>query len=395
LFTTRAHLKRAQRSLKKAHAELEERVAERTCELQNMNQQLEETLAKVKTLVKELECRNEELNLLGEMGGLLQSSQTNEEAFGVVTRYVQLLFPSESGGVFIFRSSRNALEAVATWGQAHSSQEIFPPGNCWALKRGKVHMVRGGDLKIACQHVEVSLLAGSGYMCVPLIAQGEVLGLLYLQQPAAPDTKGDNWESISKPIERLTTTMAEQISLAIANIQLRERLRDQAIRDPLTNLFNRRYMEETLEREIGRVSRKKLPLGIIMLDIDHFKRLNDKYGHDAGDTVLREISIFLHSHLRKEDIACRYGGEEFILILPGAELNITLGRAEELQQGIQRLNIESHGQVLGVLTISLGVVVFPDHGSDMDMLLQAVDEALYRAKAEGRNCVIVGKRIDA
>jgi diguanylate cyclase (GGDEF)-like protein len=181
--------------------------------------------------------------------------------------------------------------------------------------------------------------------------------------------------------------------LALASIKLHEGLRQQTIRDPLTSLFNRRYMQESLDREVRRAVRSKRPLGIVMLDIDHFKNFNDSFGHHAGDLMLREFGKLLTIHVRGEDIICRYGGEEFVLILPEASLEATRLRAEELRKAASLLKLESQGQYLGGVTISIGVAGFPDHGESAESIMRAVDQALYRAKAEGRDRVVVARGI--
>jgi diguanylate cyclase (GGDEF)-like protein len=166
-------------------------------------------------------------------------------------------------------------------------------------------------------------------------------------------------------------------------------LQQQAIRDSLTGLFNRRYMDETLEREMQRAERHQHPIGIIMLDIDHFKRFNDIYGHHAGDLLLQAVGRFLRTHTRGEDIACRYGGEEFILVLPEASLEETRRRAEHIRTAMKHIFVEYSGQMLGGNTISLGAAVFPDHGTTADSLIDEADRALYRAKDAGRDCVVL------
>jgi diguanylate cyclase (GGDEF)-like protein len=183
--------------------------------------------------------------------------------------------------------------------------------------------------------------------------------------------------------------VADHIALTVANLKLRETLRHLSIRDPLTGLFNRRYMEESLERELRRADRKGTSVGIIMIDIDHFKRVNDTYGHEAGDTVLREMGVLLQRHIRGSDIACRYGGEEFTLILTDSPLSVAQHRAEHLREEIKELHIEYRGQDLGTITLSMGVAAFPQHGATEEALLQAADLALYRAKAEGRDRVVL------
>jgi diguanylate cyclase (GGDEF)-like protein len=196
-------------------------------------------------------------------------------------------------------------------------------------------------------------------------------------------------DGLSPDMRQLAETVADRVSLALVNLRLRETMRQQSIRDPLTNLFNRRYLEETLERETQRAARRGLPLGIIMLDIDHFKNFNDTFGHAAGDALLRELGTFLRLHVRQEDIPCRYGGEEFTLILPEATRDVTRQRAETLCREVAQLRVQHAGQPLGAVTLSLGVAVFPDQGATGETVLRAADAALYAAKRLGRNRVAV------
>jgi diguanylate cyclase (GGDEF)-like protein len=189
--------------------------------------------------------------------------------------------------------------------------------------------------------------------------------------------------------QRLAKTLGEQVALALANLRLRATLREQSLRDPLTGLFNRRYMEESLDREIRRALREGYGLGVLMVDVDHFKRLNDAFGHAAGDQVLREIGHLLGTAVRGEDIACRYGGEEFVIILPKASLADTHRRAEALREGIKTLQFDEPMRHYPSTTISVGVAAYPEHGARADELILAADSALYRAKAEGRDRVVV------
>ena len=188
---------------------------------------------------------------------------------------------------------------------------------------------------------------------------------------------------------RLIEAVADRIALAMANLKLQEAMRQQSVRDPLTGLFNRRYMEESLERELRRAARSNRTLGILMLDLDFFKHFNDNYGHDAGDAMLREFSALLGATFRGGDIACRYGGEEFALILPEASLEATSQRGEVLREKTKRLNVQHRGLSLGTVTLSVGVAAFPQHGSNSEALLRAADEALYAAKQSGRDRVVV------
>lgn len=240
------------------------------------------------------------------------------------------------------------------------------------LERGEaVQLTEQPDLQ-ADPHAEVSL---------PLRAAGEVVGVIRIVTAQLHD--------FSARDIALVSAIADQVGTAIERAQLYETLRDQSIRDPLTRLFNRRYMEETLEREIHQAIRRRLPLGILMIDLDHFKQFNDTYGHDGGDTLLRALGEFLQSHIRASDIACRYGGEEFLLIMPDTTLEAAKQRAEQLSQAIRALEVSHEGKPLGKVTLSIGVAIFPEHGEDGNAVVRAADEALYEAKEAGRNRVML------
>jgi diguanylate cyclase (GGDEF)-like protein len=221
------------------------------------------------------------------------------------------------------------------------------------------------------------------------MAQGETLGILCLvaEPNGAAGAPGSKYDLNVKQ----AVSVAEQAPLSFANFKLREKLRYQSIRDPLTGLFNRRYLDESLDRELPRAIRKHRSLGVIMLDVDHFKKFNDMFGHDAGDTVLKELGDHLAKCIRREDLACRYGGEEFTLILPESSLEDTRRRAEELRKTFQQLSVKHRSIVLGKVTLSLGVAAFPEHGTTSVDLLAAADAALLRAKREGRNRVLVAE----
>lgn len=353
--------------------------------LRAMRDQLE---LRVRDRTVELEQRNRQISLLAEMGDFLQACATAEEAYGVITRTGQHLFPGTMGALFVYSASRNDLEALAGWGELtlNPDERVFMPGECWALRRGRVYLIEDPRTGLPCRHVP-SPLPGK-YLCVPMIAQGEVLGVVHLRH----DPLAAGSPNSAAPLnERLAVTLAEHVALALMNLKLRETLRNQSIRDPLTGLFNRRYMEETLEREMRRTERSRQPLGVVMLDLDHFKHFNDTYGHDAGDMLLREMGLLLNTQLRGSDIACRYGGEEFALILPEVPLDIIRQRVEALRLGLRQLNVRHRGQSLGTVTASAGIAMFPEHGAAGETLLRAADHALYRAKAEGRDRVVAGE----
>ena len=193
---------------------------------------------------------------------------------------------------------------------------------------------------------------------------------------------------VEKVIQCNIRDITERKQAQDALLKSEAHLREQSVRDHLTGLFNRRYLEETLKRELLRASRKQLSLGIIMLDVDDFKRFNDTFGHAAGDVILHELGNFLLEHVRGEDITSRYGGDEFIIVMPDASREVTGARAELLRENVHHIHFQFKGQTLETVTLSLGVAVFPEDGSTSADVLRAADSALYRAKHEGRDRVV-------
>jgi diguanylate cyclase (GGDEF)-like protein/PAS domain S-box-containing protein len=348
-------------------------------------QALESANAQLTSWVTELEVIGKQTVLLAEMAEILQTCLSEEEAQGVINQYAHRLFTEGAGMVAVMKASRNFAEATSSWGENSASEFIFPPDQCWALRRGRVQHGSGSSSPTRCAHVHKDF--SGNYLCVPMMAQGEGLGVLHLSVPAGV-------RDFTEEQQRLAATFAERVGLALANLKLREVLRSQSIRDPLTGLFNRRYMEESLEREIRRAARNGKSVGAIMVDLDHFKRFNDTFGHDAGDMLLREFGLLARGKTRKEDIACRYGGEEFILILPDAPLAVTIARAEELREAVKHLELKSHGQAIGVVTTSIGVSSFPEHALTPEALVRVADTALYKAKHGGRDRVVVAPAME-
>lgn len=322
--------------------------------------------------------------LLSGINDYLQACLTIRDACAVISALSQPLFPDCSGGIFIFTSQNDYLEMVTFWGNSLYSDYLFTSLDCWALRRGRSHWVGKGQQDLFCNHVNHQHLPLES-LCLPLIAQGETLGLLYLctsKEQALPPIR-----------QQLAKTVAEQLSLAIANLKLREQLQHQSLHDPLTTLFNRRYLEQFLTQEIARAKRHRYSIGVMMIDIDHFKNFNDSLGHGAGDWVLRSIGFLLKESIRASDVACRYGGEEMTVILPDTSLKDTYQKAEFLRRAIADLRVEYEGQILHSLTASLGITCYPDHGETFKSLIQSADKALYGAKEAGRNQVMVAKKI--
>ncbi len=347
---------------------------------------LQEANSQLTSWVGELEQRNSEINHLSEVGNLLQNCATPEEAYTVITRSAQQLFPTRSGALYVLTPTGTLLDTVAVWGEA-APVGVFAPNECWALRRGRPHAVDDSRAGLVCPHL--GDIPPISYVCIPMMAQGDALGVLHLESgPLASPEDGEGEERLVDSEQRLAVTLADEIALAMANLKLRDTLRAQSIRDPLTGVFNRRYMEESVERELRRAARKEYAVGVIMLDIDDFRRFNETYGHEAGDTLLRGLGDFLKKQIRKEDIACRYGGEEFAVIMPETSLDVARQRAERLREAFKLLTITHRGRPLGEVSLSLGVAAFPQHGSIPDAVLRTADEALHRAKAEGRDRVV-------
>jgi diguanylate cyclase (GGDEF)-like protein len=299
------------------------------------------------------------------MSELLQACVNAAEAYGVVADIGRLLFPDAVAALCSQNASRTLVETQVAWGSSEPGLPVFAPDDCWALRRGRAHVSPPSDQARRCQHLLGHADPDRAHLCLPLSAQGEPLGLLHLSQVAPGDFK--------EATRRLAQTAGDNIALALANLRLRETLRSQSIRDALTGLYNRRYLEETLERELSRAGRAGRTLGVIMLDIDHFKRFNDTFGHAAGDVVLRELGAHLQRHVRGGDIACRLGGEEFVLIMPEAQLSVVRDRANAIQDDMRHLNLDHGGQPLGAISVSAGIAVFPEHGQNAAALMEAAE----------------------
>lgn len=334
--------------------------------------------------LQRLELRNREISLLSRMAGALHSVNQFDECYGIIGRFAQQLFPRNIGCLSLFHPSRDVLEVAAQWGGWPPELDLFEPQACWAIRRGQSHHVSDAEKDLLCPHLKGSSVAASGYLCVPLMAQGEPLGVLTLNGTPVADLE-------------LAEAFAEQVSLGVANLSLRDSLRQQSLVDALTGLHNRRFLDETLRRELLRASRKQLAVAVVLLDVDHFKRFNDTFGHEAGDLVLRHLAIEMKRNVRSSDLACRYGGEEFALVMAEISREDAIERCETLRLSVSRLQIRYGGQPLGPISISLGLAWFPDDGEQPDSLLHAADTALYQAKHAGRNrlCIYRSEAGDA
>jgi diguanylate cyclase (GGDEF)-like protein/PAS domain S-box-containing protein len=375
---------------KKNQQILEEQILERTMQLADINTQLQNEMIEKdyarneldrqnENMMAELEKRTQRATMLAKMGELLQSCVSREEVIAAALGFAPKIFPTVPGALALLDASRSVAEVTGAWSNCHLPAMVFEPLSCWALRTGHTHLVVAGDSTARCEHA-----AGvkNTYLCTPVLAQGETLGIVHFQ--ATDDVPELDASEIS-----FKTTFAGQVGLSIANIRLREALRTQSVRDALTGLYNRRYLEEVLAREVRRAARAGQSLGILMIDLDHFKSFNDTYGHDAGDVVLRETGASLTKSIRAEDFVCRFGGEEFVVILPTADLAASSMRAERLRMQMKELTVLHQGRSMGMLTISVGVAVFPEHGASPKELMAAADAALYEAKRNGRDQIAI------
>jgi len=355
---------------------LKEREADAT-ESARLNEKLRRT-------VLTLEQREREGQLLNDMRNQLQIGQSDEEIHKIVSDYFTRLFPTSAGALYLINASRRLAEAMSTWGQMPPDTAVFQPQDCLALRRGQAYTHEPSDGHFSCAHVPNG--PARQYACLPLLAHGEMLGTVHLLWDGTHDTVP--LASRTQELE-LARTVSGMAALAVSHSRLLQALKIQAVRDPLTGLFNRRYLEETLERELARSQRNRSTLAVIMIDIDHFKQFNDRFGHEAGDTVLAEIGSLLLKRARASDIVCRYGGEELFLILPDCALAAAQEHAQQLSHHVRALEIKQNGRDLGRITVSQGIALYPLHADNAEGLLRAADAAMYRAKQEGRDRVVI------
>lgn len=285
------------------------------------------------------------LRLLVEMSGLLQVSRSFGEAVEIVPVFGRHLFPALDGALWISNGAR--FELASAWGETPRH-----------------------DSPIDGDATSVSL---------PLHSGPEIIGMLTL--------RGHDGASLASRTSLFASAFADHIALALANLRLQETLRARAMRDSLTGLFNRRYIEETLTRELRDASARGSQTGVIVVDIDHFKPFNDTFGHAGGDALLMQLAHVMQQQFGDDAYACRYGGDEFVIVLPETRPDVLRDSAERLRDAVRELRIFERGRDLGAITISTGIAYAPDHANTVDELIAAADRALYNAKSAGRDRV--------
>jgi diguanylate cyclase (GGDEF)-like protein/PAS domain S-box-containing protein len=347
------------------HRRSEAKVAE-------LNAQMKATLAVMQRHLREMAQ-------IAQLSDLLQACETSIEAYPIIAAAASVVFPRTSGALAQVRTGTHELIRVAAWGD-HATSAEFLVEDCWALRTGQRREVEGPDDAVQCRHFHET--PTGPYICLPLTVQGETRGLLHLGL-------GED-QVIDDDLRQSVQSFGDVIKLSLSNINLRESLRRQAVRDQLTGLFNRRYLIETLPREIRRAERSNgSPVSIAMLDIDYFKRFNDTYGHDAGDLVLSELAHVLSEGLRAGDIACRYGGEEFLVVLPDCDLATARERLTQICLQVKGQPFVFRGKTLPNVTLSVGLATLSETLPTGESLITAADKALYVAKTNGRNRIEV------
>ncbi|WP_315785689.1 MULTISPECIES: diguanylate cyclase [unclassified Bradyrhizobium] len=341
-------------------------------------------LAVFRTSLVENERLNAATRTLSELSEWLQSAKSEPELYQMISTVLGGLMPECTGTLYIYADSRDVLEVAAEWNGASTTRSLHPD-DCWSLRRGHVYIHGTSEVEFRCDHVHDEV--NENYCCIPILAHGETVGLLHVEYNFKGNETAAEAKARFADRARLGLACAEHLSIAIANVKLREGLRDQSLRDALTGLNNRRCLVETARRELLRAARSRTPVSVVTLDIDHFKSFNDNHGHEAGDTVLRHIGEILKATFADDAMPCRLGGEEFVVLLPSCAIEEAALRAEELRARVEALNISYGDGMLPRVTISVGVAAYPEAGIDLTEILRVADGALYRAKHKGRNRV--------
>ncbi len=336
-----------------------------------------------------LRARDEDNSLLSEINGFLQASLSEAEILNLMRLYITRLVGGARAALYNFFPGANEGERQAI---AHGADELsvaIERSDCWALRRGMPHVQQHGTSAApVCTHLAENVDDAVSSVCVPIFADGGSVGLFTAYWLGDPSGNDQQAAEIART-QSVLMALSGRIGSAIEAIRLRARLEDESIRDGLTGLYNRRYLDDVLRREVQRARRGQTQTSIVLLDIDHFKKLNDSYGHDVGDHALRLLAQTISDTVRQEDIVCRYGGEEFAVLLTGATKDIAVKTAEAIRLAVARMEIGGPGGLTLRVTISAGVAQAEQKTADSGTLLREVDRALYQAKNGGRNMVWV------
>jgi diguanylate cyclase (GGDEF)-like protein len=310
----------------------------------------------------------------------MQLCVADKEAYPCIARHFEMLLPGSSGAILTINNSRCIVEMMESWNRPHELTDVFELDACCGLRAGRARWRKPGSSEVHCKHFTGS--APENYLCLPLAAYGETLGFIYINCPT------EAVAALAEERMALLHDMVELASISMASLNLKAKLENQSIRDPLTSLFNRHFMEIALEREMHRAARRDSSLALLMIDVDHFKTFNDTFGHEAGDAILRDVAECFRQTSRPEDIVCRYGGEEFVMILPEISMDAAIERAEMIRRKVSGIRMHYRGQLLRSVSVSIGVGMYPAAGAASGgELIRFADQALYRAKSMGRDQV--------
>ena len=339
--------------------------------------------------------RQQERRLLSQVSEWLYSAKSLDELLMVISRSLETLMPEAEGQLYIYSNSRDTLDLNIQWGGMENAPRHIEPDDCWALRRGRAYSYGMRPIEFPCGHSHAAE-DDSPYFCIPITAHGQTNGLLHLDFGAFAPERGarEKFRYFLEQRWELALLCAEQISLAIANVQLRQELLDQSVRDPLTNLWNRRWFLEAMHRQIGSSQKAKIPCSIISIDVDHFKKFNDHHGHDAGDHVLRAIGARMIEVFTESCSPCRLGGEEFVVLCAHMDEDECYEIAEDFRQQVSDIAIKYSGAELPRITVSAGVATWPEDGANVVDLMKSADIALYSAKENGRNQVVKSSELN-
>lgn len=338
----------------------------------------------------ELEMRRRTSVQVQELTDLLQRCASMEEVQRVMERSMPRIFPGSTGQIGLMNASKT-VESVSRWGASSSTEATYPGEQCWAVRRGQIHAMSEGGGAPFCAHVRRGRGQGHASLCVPMIVRGEVMGVLHVSGPSGRSSDTPMNGSVSAMTQEFAVAVAGVIGMTLSSVRGRQGAPGSAVRDTLTNAYSRQYLEEMLESELRRAGRKQRRLGAIVVDVDHFKKFNETYGQETGDAFLKELANTLRARIRREDIVCRYGGEEFVLILPEASVEATRQCAEQVREDARSVRVQAQGRTTEAVSVSVGVAVYPDHGVTPENLLSAAQNALTQAKNQGRNRVAVAQ----
>ncbi|MGB1973238.1 MAG: sensor domain-containing diguanylate cyclase [Vibrio toranzoniae] len=323
--------------------------------------------------------RTHEIELMHRLANMLAACNNMVEAQQIVSDILPRILGNVNGSVSLMRASRNQLITQLDWGDIWPGSASFAPEECWSLRKGRAHLSNNDFHSLSCGHMHD--MDNNQTLCIPLTAHGNTIGIMHLYF-------GQGDIKIDPITEQLAFSVSEHLGLALANLSLQEKLRSQALSDPLTGLFNRRFFDQKLEEHSMNSATSEQPLSLLMLDLDHFKRFNDNFGHDAGDFVLKEISALLKQSVSEDEIACRLGGEELAILLPHYSMEQATEFGQTLCDAVRSMHLEHKGLSLGQLGVSIGVAMYPKPASDTESLVKMADKALYMAKDMGRSRVV-------